>query len=950
MFQGGSAMASILHPDAAGNYANGMWTSRSPSPYGSWLCPSSTLNDGTWLYYGGEYNPNNPSAAEIYDPATGAWRIGISPVSRNVYDSCNATLANGLVLNNSLAGTEQYNWQTSSWSYVAQALNWGDEANVELLPSGDVFDPLFNEQYKASTGTWFAIPAPPITMGNDPGPTIQCYNGKVVVESTTNQIAFYTPSATPGVAGTWSPTTITLPSGVSLGDTNSTMEPNGDVLIGGTNVYELDPTTNAIALSASGPGGTFLTLPNGQIVVCDGPHNWIYTPTGAPSSAWRPTVTSVTGTGPFTLTGTQLFGLSQCATDNDDGNAAENYPIVYLKSGSNVWYCRSYNYSTRTIASGSTAETCQFSLPASLAAGTYSLYVSVNGISSATAFSFTAPAAPALYLSSGQQYKMVPSSSGSYPMNYNGGNPAELVATVDSNDYWTAIRNANGTYTLRANTGPILDGNGVTASGGAVVTKPATGGQNQEWVITQVGGGYYEITNKTSGLALDGGTGPAANQPIVQTTYSGATGQKWTLLMANPAPVGLASGHKHILMPSSSGSYAMNSNTGGNPEEYVGDLDGNDNWTATRNANGTYTLVDSIGTALDGNGVTTSGGAVVTKPVSGSSDQQWTVTSAGGGYYEFANKTSGLALDGGTGPGANQTIVQTTYTGATGQKWMITDITVNGFIVTYEPALIPAWGATATGIPQNVNLEQNSSISFPVSVLANTFNGGSVGTVTFSVSGLPLGATASFSPASITGTGTTTCTISAATPALGTYTIDITGVGSGISAGIVEGQDMHLNVLGSVLAFGASVANGTYSIVNAAQTTFPTLGSNYQGAGEIGLENDGGSVQLWDLKYSAPQDQWIVTQVGNYYKIVSVTSGLALTASSSSNVTEAAYTGATSQLWWFSPGGTGFSIQNQQYGTTLDATSNTLGTSPVLTAWTGGALHQDWVLHSNAGD
>jgi len=950
VFQGGSSPSSMLHPDALGNYATGTWTTRNPSPYASWCCPSETLNDGTWMYYGGEYNPQNPSASEIYNPGTGAWTIGISAVSGNVADSFNVMLANGLVLNNALSGTEEYNWQTGSWNYINTALSWGDEANVELLPDGDVFDPLWSQQFNPATNTWFSVPAGPVSDTGDPGPAIECYNGQVLVENTTNQMMFYIPSTTPGQAGTWSSNVITLPSGISMGDTNSTLEPNGNVLIGATHVYELNPSTLAITDLSSSIGGDFLTLPNGQCIVSNGPNIWIYTPTGSPSSSWRPTVTSVTGTGPFTLTGKQLFGLSQCSTDNDDSNTAENYPIVYLKSGSNVWYCRSYNYSTRSIAPGSASETCQFSLPPGLPAGSYKLYVSVNGISSASSYSFMAPAAPAVCISTGQQYILTPSSSGSYPMNSNtSGYPEELVGGINSSDYWTAVQNSNGTYTIFDSVGTVLDGNGVTTSGGNVITNTSNGSVNQEWTITPVAGGYYEIANKNSGLALDGGTGPGANQAILQDTYTGASGEKWGASLAYTAPSGIISGNVYVPTPSSSGAYPMNY-YGGFPAEWNGNVDSNDYWTATSNANGTYTLTDSMGTVLDGNGVTTSGGAVVTNTSNGGSNQQWLITSLSGGLYEITNKTSGLALDGGTGPGNNQAIVQTTYTGASGQKWNLSNMTVNGFVVTYEPGLIPMWGASASGIPQQADLEQNASMSFPVSVLANTENGGTVGTVTFSASGLPPGMKASFSPASITGTGTTTCTLTASTPALGTYTVTITGVGTGASLGITEGQRMHVNVLGSVLSFGASVAAGTYSLVNEGQTTFPTLGSNYKGPGGIALYGAGGSPQIWDLGFSDTGKQWTVTPVGNYYSIVNVADGLALTASSSTTVTQAAYTGAASQLWWFSQDGTGFSVQNEAYGTTLDATTNSLGSSPVLDAWTSGALHQAWILTSNIYD
>ncbi len=68
---------------------------------------------------------------------------------------------------------------------------------------------------------------------------------------------------------------------------------------------------------------------------------------------------------------------------------------------------------------------------------------------------------------------------------------------------------------------------------------------------------------------------------------------------------------------------------------------------------------------------------------------------------------------------------------------------------------------------------QNSSTTFTVSVVPVN---GYTGTLTFSVTGLPAGATASFAPASVTNSGTTVMTITtAATTALGSYPLTIFG-------------------------------------------------------------------------------------------------------------------------------------------------------------------------------
>ena len=61
---------------------------------------------------------------------------------------------------------------------------------------------------------------------------------------------------------------------------------------------------------------------------------------------------------------------------------ATNYPIVRLTSGSNVYYARTYDWSSTGVQTGSTPESTQFVLPAGLPSGSYSLSVIANGIAS----------------------------------------------------------------------------------------------------------------------------------------------------------------------------------------------------------------------------------------------------------------------------------------------------------------------------------------------------------------------------------------------------------------------------------------------------------------------------------------------------------------------------------------------------------------------------------------
>jgi hypothetical protein len=89
---------------------------------------------------------------------------------------------------------------------------------------------------------------------------------------------------------------------------------------------------------------------------------------------------------------------------------------------------------------------------------------------------------------------------------------------------------------------------------------------------------------------------------------------------------------------------------------------------------------------------------------------------------------------------------------------------------------------TMSVAPASGSVVQGGSVTTTVSLSPT---GGFADTVSLSVSGLPSGATASFSPASGTPSFTSALTISTAstTPA-GTYTITITGTGGGITHSI----------------------------------------------------------------------------------------------------------------------------------------------------------------------
>ena len=108
-----------------------------------------------------------------------------------------------------------------------------------------------------------------------------------------------------------------------------------------------------------------------------------------------------------------------------------------------------------------------------------------------------------------------------------------------------------------------------------------------------------------------------------------------------------------------------------------------------------------------------------------------------------------------------------TVTGTNGGTTHTTSVTLS-----VTPAPPSDFGLSLS--PSSLSLVQGASGS---STVATTVTSGSAQSVSLSASGLPAGATASFSPASVTAGGSSTLTVSAGTAAPGTYSVTVTGAG-----------------------------------------------------------------------------------------------------------------------------------------------------------------------------
>jgi uncharacterized repeat protein (TIGR01451 family) len=129
-----------------------------------------------------------------------------------------------------------------------------------------------------------------------------------------------------------------------------------------------------------------LDLPDGTVLFSASQSQlYVYQPDGNPLASGQPTITSIAANsdGSYTLVGTLLNGISQGAAYGDDAQMNSNYPLIRLTDAAgNVFYARSYNWSSTGVMTGTKPVYTQFDT-STVPAGTYSLVVIANGISSA---------------------------------------------------------------------------------------------------------------------------------------------------------------------------------------------------------------------------------------------------------------------------------------------------------------------------------------------------------------------------------------------------------------------------------------------------------------------------------------------------------------------------------------------------------------------------------------
>ena len=470
----GSRIWYRLTPDIRGSYTNGTWTTNSPMNSTRLWYSSAVLRDGRVFVAGAEYgtggatvelyDPGSDAWTQIPVPA------GLVDTS-NPGDGANGgfrdsgckLLSDGTVLMapvfpvafngtvifdpnaNSLAAGPPYrrNQEEASWvklpddsiltidssdiraeRYIPSLRRWIDDSDVQdhLGNPVDLYD----------------------LIGGEIGAAMLLPDSRAIFLGATGKSALYTPTGDTNT-GTWAAGPI-IPRGLITADAPLAMMANGKILCavgpalyqdnGGkvqypppTSFFEYDYSigTTGTFTQVSSPTGTadntdsiaqyktlMLNLPDGTVLYSHfGSDLYVYQPDGSPLLAGKPSISSITlnGNGSYHLSGTGINGISEGAAYGDDAQMDSNYPLVRLTGGSgNVFYARTYNWSSTSVMTGNRPVTTEFTLPAGLPVGSYSLVVVANGIAS-DPVTFYSPA--------WVQYGLVDPGNGTYMRPYN---------------------------------------------------------------------------------------------------------------------------------------------------------------------------------------------------------------------------------------------------------------------------------------------------------------------------------------------------------------------------------------------------------------------------------------------------------------------------------------------------------------------------------------------------
>ena len=392
-----------INTGALYNVATDSWSTISPpnNGQGDWNvipdAPMALLANGQYMqgaggsvYDGkGGFTIGKPNsghdASALFNPVTKSWTItGTNKVGSN-FEGGYQLLQNDKVLN----------------------VSSDNDGQRGVAGPAEVYDP--------ATGLWSPAGTTPTSLFfSETGATIGLPNGKVLGTGPLGTAALYDPVTNSWTAAASLPklknglqlscsdnAAAILPSGnVLMAVSTFPQTPNGGASFMGPAIYvEYDVATDSwktLPYDLSGiPSASegvnmifFLDLPNGQVMVIHDGTMELFTDTGAPNSSWLPAVSSVSSTSvtpktSFTVTGTQLAGLTQGTNWGDESMNATNYPLVRIVNDATkvVSYAMVTNVSSTSIAPNAPA-TLDFTVDTTIQNGSSKLYVVASGVSS----------------------------------------------------------------------------------------------------------------------------------------------------------------------------------------------------------------------------------------------------------------------------------------------------------------------------------------------------------------------------------------------------------------------------------------------------------------------------------------------------------------------------------------------------------------------------------------
>jgi hypothetical protein len=401
-----------LTPDVHGSYVNGTWSNFPSMNHARLYYASQVLANGNVFIAGAEDGDTGSStSAEVWNSQSNTWNL-VPNTDYPFRDAISKLLPDGKVLVNPFAVDTVLYDPVSNTTAVGPptVVPYQEESDWVHLPDESIltvdFGATTSERYIPSLNQWIQDTSTPVYLWDTAGEIGSFHllpNGKVFCIGAAPLTAIYTPSGSTA-PGTWVKGPA-IPNNLGATDAPAASMVNGKILMTvdptgtynpPTTFYEYDYVANALT-QVNGPAGTtlntatyvcrMLALPDGSILFSDGGTQfYVYQPDGTPLAAGKPSIQTLTTNpdGSFHLTGTGFNGISEGAKYNDDAQMDTNWPIVRATNNAsgNVYYAKTFGWNPGVVATGTAVMATNFSFPASLPPGTYSLVVVANGNSS----------------------------------------------------------------------------------------------------------------------------------------------------------------------------------------------------------------------------------------------------------------------------------------------------------------------------------------------------------------------------------------------------------------------------------------------------------------------------------------------------------------------------------------------------------------------------------------